>query len=44
MTPFTRENVRLWLEELRFGALIGLGLWALAEVIGALAAWAGVWA
>ena len=26
MTPFTRENVRLWLEELRFGALIGLGL------------------
>lgn len=41
MTPFTRENVRLWLEELRFGALIGLGLWALAYLIGALAAWAG---
>lgn len=38
MTPFTRENVRLWLEELRFGALIGLCLVALAYLI------AGVWA
>lgn len=37
-TPFTRENVRLWLEELRFGALIGLVLSALAYLI------AGVWA